>query len=316
MNYTLHQLQVFLKVAEKLSITKASEELHLTQPAVSIQLKKFQDQFDFPLTEVIGRQIYITPFGKEVASMAKKIIDEVEALEYRIKEHQGKIAGRLKISVVSTGKYVMPYYLSGFLNKNDDVDLTLDVTNKMKVVESLEKNQVDFALVSVLPKHLNLDKISLMPNDLYLVGGKTMEENRSLPSTHIFENYPLLYRESGSATRNAMEHFIEKQKISTQKKIELTSNEALKQAVVAGLGYSIMPLIGIKNELRDGDLKLIHYEGLPITTRWNLVWLKSKKLTPVSKAYLEFLNQEKDTIFNTYFSWVKEVQEQPSYFNS
>src|SRR5210317_624143 len=122
MNYTLHQLLVFLKVAEKQSITKASEELHLTQPAVSIQLKKFQEQFEFPLTEVIGRQLYVTPFGEEVVNMARKILNEVDALEYRVKEHQGKIAGRLKISIVSTGKYVMPYFLSGFVNAYIDVD--------------------------------------------------------------------------------------------------------------------------------------------------------------------------------------------------
>lgn len=314
MNYTIHQLQVFLKVVEKGSITKASEALYLTQPAVSIQLKKFQDQFNIPLTEVIGRQLYVTPFGEEVAQMAKKIMLEIETLQYKVLAQQGEVAGRLKIAVVSTGKYVMPYFLSGFVNAHAGVDLTMDVTNKMKVVENLEKNEVDFALVSVLPEHLELEKIPLVPNELYLIGAHEIEAKRSLPAKAIFENYPLLYREIGSATRNAMERFIEKQKISNRKKMELTSNEALKQAVIAGLGYSIMPLIGIKNALKNETLKIIEYPDLPIITNWNLVWLKSKKLSPVAEAYIDYLNDNKALIITKYFSWIDEIKANKNIF--
>ena len=110
MNYTLHQLQVFLKVAQTQSVTKASEALHLTQPAVSIQLRNFQDQFEIPLTEVIGRKIFITDFGKEIAVAAENILNEVYAINYKTLAYKGQLAGRLKISVVSTGKYVMPYF--------------------------------------------------------------------------------------------------------------------------------------------------------------------------------------------------------------
>ena len=118
MNYTLHQLRIFQKVAEYESITKASEELHLTQPAVSIQLKNFQEQFPIPLTEVVGRKLYITDFGKEIADAAEKILNEAEAINYKTLPFKGVLAGRLKISVVSTGKYVMPYFLSDFMEKN------------------------------------------------------------------------------------------------------------------------------------------------------------------------------------------------------
>jgi DNA-binding transcriptional LysR family regulator len=304
MNYTIHQLRVFLKVVEKQSITKASEALYLSQPAVSIQLKKFQEQFDIPLTEVVGRQLYTTPFGQEVAAMAQKIVDEVEALEYKVKAQEGKVAGRLKISSVSTGKYVMPYFLSGFVNQYPDVDLTLDVTNRQMVVESLEQNATDFALVSVMPEHLALDNVSLLLNKLYLVGGRERDEWRTHEATEIFEKDPLLYREAGSATRSAMEQFIERQHIRNKKKMELTSNEALKQAVIAGLGYSIMPLIGIKTALNMKELVIVPYEGLPIITEWNLVWLKSKKLSPVAQAYLEYLHKEKEAIVKRYFFWV------------
>ncbi len=303
MNYTLHQLQIFLKITELKSITKASEVLFLSQPAVSIQLKKFQDQFSIPLTEVVGRQLYVTDFGREIAEAAEKILNEVQAINYKTLAFKGQIAGRLKISVVSTGKYVMPYFLSDFTNKNSGVDLVMDVTNKTSVVQSLESNQVDFSLVSVIPDQLKLNRIELMENKLYLVGGTKEKFNRHVSKKKIFESYPMLYREEGSATRNAMEAFINSHNISTPKKLELTSNEALKQAVIAGLGYSIMPLIGIKNELKNGDLQIIPFKGLPITTNWNLVWQKSKNLSPTANAYLEFIRNEKQRIIEENFNW-------------
>ncbi|WP_299129263.1 LysR family transcriptional regulator [uncultured Winogradskyella sp.] len=303
MNYTLHQLQIFLKITQLKSITKASEALFLSQPAVSIQLKKFQDQFSIPLTEVVGRQLYVTDFGWEIAEAAERILNEVEAINYKTLSFKGQVAGRLKISVVSTGKYVMPYFLSDFTNKHAGVDLIMDVTNKSSVVRSLEENKVDFALVSVIPDQLNLERIELMENKLFLVGSANDKFNRNVKKGKIFEKYPMLYREDGSATRNAMETFIASYNISTRKKMELTSNEALKQAVIAGLGYSIMPLIGIKNEIKNGDLQIIPFNGLPIVTNWNLVWLKSKNLSPTALAYLEFLKNEKERIINENFDW-------------
>lgn len=306
MNYTLHQLQIFLKITQLKSITKASEALFLSQPAVSIQLKKFQDQFSIPLTEVVGRQLYVTDFGWEIAEAAEKILNEVQAINYKTMSFQGQVAGRLKISVVSTGKYVMPYFLSDFTNANEGVDLIMDVTNKTSVVKSLENNEVDFSLVSVIPDQLNLNRVELMENKLYLVGGTKEKFDKKVKAKDVFESYPMLYREDGSATRNAMETFIASHNISTSKHMELTSNEALKQAIIAGLGYSIMPLIGIKNELKNGDLKIIPYKGLPIITNWNLVWQKSKNLSPVAVAFLDFINNEKQRIINENFSWYNE----------
>ncbi len=307
MNYTLHQLQVFLKVAEKQSVTKASEELFLTQPAVSIQLKNFQEQFSIPLTEVVGRRLFVTEFGSEIATAAQKILDEVEAINYKTLAYQGMLFGRLKISVVSTGKYVIPFFLSGFISDNDGIELHMDVTNKMKVVDSLKENKVDFALVSVLPTHLDIDRIELMENKLYFVGGTIVQTGKKISKREMFETYPLIYREEGSATRNAMENFVIENKFPVRKKIELTSNEAVKQAVIAGLGYSIMPLIGIKNELRNKDLEIIEVKGLPLRTTWNLIWLKSKKHGPAAKAFKEYINAKKEAIMAAHFDWFEEV---------
>ena len=303
MNYTLNQLQIFLKIVETRSITKAAEELHLTQPAVSIQLKNFQDQFDIPLTELIGRQIYITEFGKEIGEAAEKIINEVYAINYKTSMYKGQIAGKLKISVVSTGKYVIPYFLSGFMKTNPGIELFMDVTNKAKVIESLENNEIDFALVSILPDNLNIEKIDLLPNKLYLITGNKAKEDGKPITKSFFKDLPLIFREKGSGTRQAMENFFEKNKISVLKKMELTSNEAVKQALLAGLGYSIMPLIGIRNEIRNKELKIINIKGLPITTTWSLIWLKGKQHNPVSTAFLDYLRDEKPQIISTHFKW-------------
>ncbi len=305
MNYTLHQLHVFLKITQNKSITKAAIELHLSQPAVSIQLKNFQDQFDVPLTEVIGRKLYVTDFGKEIAIAAEKILNEVHAINYKTMAFKGQLTGRLKISVVSTGKYVIPYFLSDFLKQNQGVELILDVTNKTKVLKNLERNEVDFSLVSVLPETLQIEKVELMPNSLFLVANTNQETKKGIQEKKIIETLPIIYREQGSGTRYVMEKFIENNQLTVPKKMVLTGNEAVKQAVLAGLGCSIMPIIGIKNELNNGDLQIIPVKGLPIQSNWNLIWLKGKKFSPVADAYLKFIQKEKERIIQDTFSWIR-----------
>ena len=303
MNYTLNQLQIFLKVVQTQSVTKASEELHLTQPAVSIQLKNFQDQFDIPLTEVVGRKIYITDFGREIAEAAENIINQVYAINYKTMAYKGQLIGRLKISVVSTGKYVMPFFLSDFIQKHNGIELNMDVTNKHMVVESLENNEVDFALVSFLPSTKKYEKLDLLQNKLFMVGNGTSSIKKTTSTKELFKDLPLIFREKGSGTRQAMELFLEKNSIPFLKKMELTSNEAVKQALLAGLGYSVMPLIGIKNELQNKNLQIIPVKGLPIKSTWSLIWLKGKKLSPAANAFLEYLRIEKSSIVADQFSW-------------
>ena len=305
MNYTLHQLEIFLKVSELKSVTKASEALYLTQPAVSIQLKKFQDQFNIPLFEVVGRKIYITDFGDEIAIAAKKILAEVQSINYKALSFQGELAGKLKIAIVSTAKYVIPYFISDFINDNRGVDLNMDVTNKSSVIQALENNEVDFAMVSTIPKNLKVNRIELMENKLYMVGPVDYKLKTKYLSISEMQKLPLIYREQGSATRLAMENFIESRKVSTYKTMELTSNEALKQAVISGLRFSIMPLIGIKNALANNDIQIIPVKGLPIITNWSLIWLSTKKLSPVAEKLLEYINSNKTNIIDEHFNYLK-----------
>lgn len=303
MNYTLHQLQIFLKIVEKGSVTKTAEDLHLTQPAVSNQLRNFQEQFDLPLTELVGRKIYITEFGKEIARSAERILGEVAAINFKTHAFKSQLTGRLRISVVSTGKYVMPYFLSSFMQKNPGVELQMDVTNKERVIKSVEDNVVDLSLVSIVPRAPKVEQLDLLENKLYLVGDQKNRFNKNPYSKSLFKDLTLIYREPGSGTRQAMENFIKQNDVPVVKKMELTSNEAVKQAVLAGLGYSIMPLIGIRNELQNGELQIIPVKGLPIKTTWSLIWGRGKKHSLVAAGLLEHLRKEKSDIVEKYFSW-------------
>jgi len=308
MNYTLHQLEIFRKIAELQSVTKASEHLFLTQPAVSIQLKNFQAQFNLPLFEIVGRKLYITEFGEEISETAFKILEQVENIKYKSAIFEGKIAGKLNISIVSTAKYTMPYFLSDFIKTNEMVSLTIDVTNKMTVLRSLENNECDFAMVSTIPEKLNIDRIELMKNKLYFVANKDFNPSKKKVLLKDLNKSLFIFREPGSATRLAMEKYLVKHKIVIEKEMELTSNEAVKQAIIAGLGISIMPIIGIKNELQNGDLQIIEMTDFPLETNWNLIWLKSKNLSLVAKAFKKHLEENKEKIIKQHFTWFKSVE--------
>lgn len=301
MHFTLHQLRVFLKIAEHQSVTKAAEELFLTQPAVSLQLKKLQDQFELPLTEVIGRQLYTTDFGKEIAERSRAILEEAEGIKYTIERHKGLLSGKIKISVVSTGKYVIPYFLKPFMDQHPGVDISIDVSNKNKVIDGLINNQSDFSLVSVLPDGLEVEKVELMENRLYLAGSSEFDGQIKKPKD--LEEVNLVFREEGSATRNAMQDYLEKHKIKVNKSMELVSNEAVKQAVNAGLGFSIVPLIGLRRALTSDNIRIFPLKDLPITTKWNLIYNKGKKLIPAQEALIEFLEENKKEVANKYFDW-------------
>ena len=179
----------------------------------------------------------------------------------------------------------------------------MDVTNKSGVLESLEKNEVDFALVSVLPETIQTNHIELLMNKLYVVDNSSKTYKKHQYSSSFFEKIPLIYREKGSGTRLVMERYINQHNLPVVKKMELTSNEAVKQAVIAGLGASIMPIIGLKNELQNKELQIIPVKGFPIESNWNIIWLKDKNLSAVATSYLEFIKQEKNRIIKEKFGW-------------
>jgi DNA-binding transcriptional LysR family regulator len=199
----------------------------------------------------------------------------------------------------------MPNFLDRLLNTYPNVPLLMDVTNKGSVIRHLEKNTVDFALMSVVPANMAVKKEALLENQLYLVGKPGALTKDPVDLNAI----PLIYREQGSATRQAMERYLITKKVSARSTMALTSNEAIKQAVMAGLGYSIMPLIGLRNELSNGQIEIIPVSDLPIVTTWYLVWLREKKLSPVASAYLRFIREEKEVIIKENFAWYQQLSQ-------
>lgn len=295
MNYTLHQLQVFLKVVEHKSVTKASEELFMTQPAASIQLKKFQEQFDIPLTEVVNRRIHITDFGYEIEAIAKRIVSEVGEMQYTAQAFNGLLSGKLKLSSASTGKYILPYYLSGFYKEHPAIDLVLDVSNRELVIQALLNNEIDFAFISQPIDQPELVQEQLMVDNVLYMFASANEDKVDLSEV------PIILREKGSATRNQTELFIKKSKLQPKKYLELTSNEAVKQAVCAGLGCSILPILGSRDEITTNRIKMIKHPGLPVKTQWRLVWLKQKSLSPVARRFLQYLESKRAEINREHF---------------
>ncbi len=296
MNFTIHQLSIFLEVSKHQNITRAAESMFMTQPALSIQLKNFQNQFEINLFEKAGRKLLLTDFGMSIAVIAENILKESEALKYKTKEYEGLLTGKLNIASASTGKYVIPFYLSGFINSHPGIDLKLNVSNKTEVIKNLQNKTVDFALVSVVPDGIDTEEEILLDNKLFLVNSSTTLDRRK----------PILYREQGSATRKATDSYFKD--TAKRKSMELTSNEAVKQSVIANLGYSIIPLIGIKNQLENEELHIIPSKGLPIITHWRLIWLKGRRLSPVAEAYLTFVREEKKNIFERSFKWIESYE--------
>jgi DNA-binding transcriptional LysR family regulator len=250
MKYTLRQLEVYHAIANCLSFTKAAQLLHLSQPAVSLQFKTFSDQFDHPLIQYQGKKFVLTDLGKDVCQKCERILGEIRQLEKLDRPEEDNISGTLHISSVSTGKYVAPFLLKTFLDDHPLIDIKLDVTNKRAVTSSLEGNTIDFALLSVMPSNIALETEALMDNELVLVSNT---KNAQIINKRGFTDFLFLLREEGSATRQAMEKFMRELELIPRKNMSLTSNEAVKQSVIAGLGISVMPIIGIRNEQNNGS---------------------------------------------------------------
>jgi len=189
------------------------------------------------------------------------------------------------------------------MKQHKSLELIMDVTNRGRAIESLEQNTVDFSLISILPSAPVVEKLDLLENKLFLVGNGKEKFKKTPYSKNILKELPLIFREKGSGTRQVMENFLERSKLDVIQKLELTSNDAVKQAVMAELGYSIMPLIGIKNELQNGHLQIIPVSGLPVRNIWRLIWLKGKRHSPVANAFLQHVKKEKDKIVQEEFGW-------------
>jgi DNA-binding transcriptional LysR family regulator len=309
MNFTLHQLKVFLKVAERDSVTEAAGDLNLTQPAVSSQLKLLQNQVGLPLTEVIGRKIHITDTGREFAELAKEIIQKTEELDERMTSKKGKVSGKLKLSVVSTGKYFVPAILAEFKKAYPEVKITLDVSKRGESEAALLNYEADFMIATSSSSLDPYSKINFLPNPLVLTGPAVpvdFELPKGKLTTAQLKKLPLIYRERGSGTRRRMDEFLNQLGVDPDISMELVTNEAVKQLILAGFGISFLSIYSMRLELQHQELQIIPFPKLPLKGEWSLVWLKGKKHTPATQAFLSFLEENSDQWVDRLFPWVKE----------
>lgn len=309
MNFTLHQLKVFLKVAERDSVTEAAVDLHLTQPAVSSQLKLLQNQVGLPLTEVIGRKIHITDTGREFAELAKEILQKTEELNERMTTKKGKVSGKLKLSVVSTGKYFVPPILAEFKKAYPEVKIALDVSKRGESEAALLDYQADFMIATSSPSLDSYSKIDFLPNPLILAApAKPVDfdlPKGKLTAKHL-KKLPFIFRERGSGTRKRMDRFLAQEGVQPDIGMELVTNEAVKQLILAGFGISFLSIYSMRLELQHNELQIIDHSRLPLKGNWSLVWLKGKKHTPATQAFLDFLVENSDDWIDRLFPWVKE----------
>jgi LysR family transcriptional regulator, low CO2-responsive transcriptional regulator len=297
LHLTFRQLSVFEAVARNLSYSRAAQELHLTQPAVSMQIKQLEENVSIPLFEQLGKKIFLTEAGRELYHYSRVIAQQLSEVEAVLSELKGLKRGKLKISVASTANYFAPQLLATFSHRFPTVTVSLDVTNRQALLQQLANNEMDMAIMGQPPDGLDLVAESFMDNPLVVIApvNHLLVRKKSIPLTRLQEE-TFLMREEGSGTRIAMERYFEAHGVKLNTGMEMSSTEAIKQAVQAGLGLGVVSLNTVELELEAKRLKVLDVEGLPIRRHWYVVHRKDKRLSAASQAFKNFMLDEAATL--------------------
>lgn len=299
MHFTLQQLKLFESVFRNSSYTRAAEELHLSQPAVSIQVKRLEEQVGLPLFELMGKKIFPTEAGKTIYKASCDILEKVEEVKNTIENLKGDIKGPLRLSVVTTSKYFMPHLLGTFLSQYPEVEPKLVFTNRSKVIQRLHNNDDDFVVMGQIPEDEKLETYPFLENILVPVAHPDHPlANKKNITLKELTKHRFLVREEGSGTRLVFDRLLEKNALAVEPYMQLGSSEALKQAVMAGLGLAILSLHSLRLELAANKLVILDVEGFPIKRRWYAVHLKGKQLSLVSRTFLDYILEESKNILD------------------
>ena len=299
MHLTLQQLKLFEAVSRNSSFTRAAEELHLTQPAVSIQIKRLEAQAGLPLFEQVGKKIFSTAAGKVMYDASLDILNRVEDLRNSMEELKGVVKGPVQVSVVTTAKYFMPHLLGAFLQKYPDVEPKLKFTNRARVVEHLMSNEDDFVVMGQVPEDKRLESYPFLNNILGILAppGHPLASKKNIELRElVIERF--LKREEGSGTRQAFDKLLADNGLKIEPYMELGSSEALKQGVMAGLGLAILSLHSVQLELDANKLIVLDVKGFPLKRRWYAVHLKGRKLSLVARTFLDYILAESQGLLN------------------
>ncbi len=298
---TLRQLQIFEMVVRLGGYTRAAQALHLTQPTVSMQIKKLSEALGLPLLEQVGRHVQPTTVGRDVYSAAQEILERIDILEDAASERHGVVKGELHIAVITTAKYFMPRILGAFINKYPQVKPRLTVTNRAKVLQRLHSNEDDLLIMGQVPKQLAVEAHPLIDNELVVVAplNHPLANERNIPLKKLC-NERFLVRETGSGTRQTVDRLFAEQGLKVLPYMELGSSEAIKQGVMAGLGISFLSRRNLRLELLGQHIALLDVKGFPLIRRWYAVHLSKKRLSLTASTFLEFmLTQSNDILKDT-----------------
>lgn len=293
-HWTLQQLRLFESVARNKSYTRAAEELNLSQPAVYIQVKRLEESMGLPLIEQAGKKLLITRAGNLVYETVVEVLSKLSSLHMSINDMKGKVAGPLNVAAVTSAKFFMPHILGRFLRIYPDVKPQLTVTNRMRITERLTDNLDDFVILGQqFPDTPDLSIHPFMENPLVFAAhpDHPMNNERKIPLLEL-SGERILVREPGSGTRSATEELFANAGIPLRPYMELGSGEAIKQAIMAGLGVSVLPLASLSLELRYSQIILLDVENFPLQRMWNAVHLAGKQLGLTAKVFLDFMIEE------------------------
>ena len=293
MNITFRQLRLFLALAETGSVSGAAKLMHVTQPTASMQLKDITESVGLPLYEVVSKKIYLTDMGKELATTARAIAQSWDSFEQNADAVKGLSRGKLKVAVVSTAKYFMPRLLGSFCQKYPEIDVSLEILNRDGVVQRLRDNMDDIYIMSKPPSDLDLSDEAFMPNPIVVIAS-TMDplvKRVAVPLNELSKKRFIL-REKGSGTRMAGDQFFSKKKFRADVRLELGSNEALKESVAGGLGLGLVSKHALHGLMKEHGVGIVDVEGFPLPSAWHIVHPASKKLSPLALAFKQHLLEE------------------------
>jgi DNA-binding transcriptional LysR family regulator len=293
LHFTLRQLQVFEKVANHLNYSRAAEELYLSQPAVSMQIKQLEGHIGLPLFEQMGKKVFLTEAGRELFHYARSIAQQLAEMEAVFGEMKGLEQGKLTLSVVNTANYFTPQLLAKFCQRHPNINVILQVANRDAVLKQLADNSTDLAIMGQPPDGKDLSAESFLDNPLVVIAAPNhpLAKLKRVKFARLAEE-TFLSREQGSGTRSAMERVFAQHKIQPHISMEMETNEAIKQAVQAGMGLGILSLHSIELELETKRLAMLNVEHFPLLRHWFVAHRSNKRLSSAALAFKEFLLTE------------------------
>jgi DNA-binding transcriptional LysR family regulator len=287
---TLRQLKVFEAVARNLNFTRAAEELHTTQPTVSIQLKQLSELVGVPLVDRIGKKIYLTGTGHLMYEASRDVLDRLDQLVNDIDESQGLTRGSLKLSIVTTAKYFVPRLLGSFYGLHPGIEVTLEVVNRDQILERIGQNLDDLYIMGLAPEHLGVTSLPFMENPLVMVAAADhpLALEQDIDPARL-ANEPFIMREQGSGTRLAVESFFRRENVKVNVRMTLGSNEAIKQSVVGNLGLAVLSKHTLALDHASGAFAILDVKGFPLSRQWYAVYPTEKHISTVARAFLEYI---------------------------